>query len=83
MDILRYHSIVPVTGPSSLALIVQRSGEKRPAPDDDSDEDPSAESDEDRPEVDGEHLTKTIVFSSSDSDSSQVCRLWYTSSSIN
>jgi hypothetical protein len=72
LDVLQYHSIVPVSGPTSLVTIVQRSGDKRPAPEDDSDDDPCAESDEDcRPEVDGERLTKTLVFASSDSDSSQ------------
>jgi hypothetical protein len=71
LDVLQYHSIVPVSGPSSLGPIVQRSGDKRPAPDDEYDEDPSVESDEDYPEVEGEHLTKTLVFASSDSDSSQ------------
>jgi len=75
LDVLQYHSIVPASGLSSLEPIVQRSGDKRPAPDDEFDEDPSAESDEDYPEVEGEHLTKTLVFSSSDSDSSQVWSL--------
>jgi len=74
LAVLQYHSIVPVSGPTSLGPIVHRSAEKRPAPDDDSDEEPSTESDEDRQlEVDGEPLTKTLVFASSDSDSSQVC----------
>lgn len=81
LDVLQYHSIVPVSGSSSLGPIVQRSGDKRPAPDDEFDEDPSAESDEDCLEVEGEQLTKTLVFASSDSDSSQVCGLWHALSS--
>jgi len=71
MDILRYHSIVPVSGSHSIGPIVQCTGDKRPAPNDEFDEDPSAESDEDHYEVEDEQLTKTLVFSSSDSDSSQ------------
>jgi hypothetical protein len=70
LDVLQYHSVVPASGPTSLGPVVQRSGDKRPAPGDDSDEDPSAESDEDwRPDVSGERLSTTLVFS--DSDSSQ------------
>lgn len=72
LDVLRYHSIVPSSGPTPLGPIVQRSGEKRRAPDDEFDEDPYTESDEDRqPEEDGERLTTTLMFASSDSDSSQ------------
>jgi len=68
-DVLQYHSIVPTSGPTSLGAIVQRSGDKRRAPDHESH---FAESDEDcRPEVEGERLTTTLVFPSSDSDSSQ------------
>lgn len=72
LDVLQYHSIVPVSEPSSLGTIVQRSGDKRPASDDDFDEDPYTESDEDgQPELDDGRLISTLVFASSDSDSSQ------------
>jgi len=72
LAVLQYHSIVPLSGPTSLGAIVQCCGDKRPASEDDSDEDPSAESDEDRqPELDDELPTPTLIFASSDSDSSQ------------
>jgi hypothetical protein len=72
-----------VSEPSSLGTIVQRSGDKRPASDDDFDEDPYTESDEDgQPELDDGRLISTLVFASSDSDSSQVCARWPVLSSI-
>lgn len=77
LDVLQYHSIVPASEPTSIGAIVQHSGDKRPAPDDEYDEDLYAESDEDRQiGVDGGRLTTPLVFPSSDSDSSQVCALW-------
>ena len=74
LDVLQYHLIVPASGSTSLGAIVQHSGDKRPAPDDESDEDLYAESDEDR-QLGGRLMTLTtpLVFPSSDSDSSQVC----------
>lgn len=72
LALLQYHSIVPVSGSTSLGAVAQRSGDKRPAPEEDFDEYPCADSDDDRqPE-----LSTTLVFS--DSDSSQVFALDYT-----
>jgi len=70
LEVLQYHSIVPVFNPASVAT-VPRSGDKRPAPDEYSDEESPVESDEESPsQLDGEKMP-TLVFSSSDSDSSQ------------
>jgi hypothetical protein len=66
LDILQYHSIAPVTATSSLGS-ASRLGEKRSAPDDCSDSEPfSVESD------DRQMLRSSLIFASSDSDSSQV-----------
>jgi len=67
LDILQYHSIAPVTATSSLGS-ASRLGEKRSAPDEFSDSEPSSvESDDNR-----QLLSSSLIFASSDSDSSQV-----------
>lgn len=70
LEILQYHSIAPVTAMGS----VSRLGQKRSAPDDDSDSEPfSVESDDERRSRSGiEMLSASLIFASSDSDSSQV-----------
>ncbi len=70
LEILQYHSIAPVTATSSLGS-VSHLGEKRSAPDDCSDSEPfSDESDDNRQSR--EMLSSSLIFASSDSDSSQV-----------
>jgi len=67
LDVLQYHSIAPMSLPSTP--IVPQLGDKRCAPDSDSDDDLL-------PELDDYSTglpSPTIVFAGSDSDSSQVC----------
>jgi hypothetical protein len=73
LDVLQYHSIVPKSVVSSATAILPHLGEKRLASGDYSDTDSChTESDEDCPSrVDGDTLSPTFIFPSSDSDSSQ------------
>jgi len=79
LDVLQYHSIVPKSVVSSATAILPHLGEKRLASGDYSDTDSChTESDEDCPSrVDGDTLSPTFIFPSSDSDSSQVRRISY------
>jgi hypothetical protein len=69
-ELLQYHSIAPASLVSTRP-VVPRLGDKRRAPEDDFDSDLSSPFDGDDDYQSGDLLTPTIVFSSSDSDSSQ------------